>query len=153
MGCLSAMIVIDNHSNFKRCAYMCFRCQLCLVGDRHHLLKEDLHVLGGGEAGGELRRVVQHQGIAPGALGFGGGGHQTVVILARAIPHHVLLGGEGGDIELPEDVSTATLLQSEGSAGVGVQSADDGAGLGVVADHGLVTRHSLKIDIMCTLTL
>ena len=49
-----------------------------------------------------------------------------------------MVGWEGGDVKLLEDVTIAAFLQGEGSTIVSLQGPDDGAGVVVVADDGHV---------------
>ena len=49
-----------------------------------------------------------------------------------------MVGWEGGDVKLLEDVTIAAFLQGEGATIVCLQGPDDGAGVVVVADDGHV---------------
>ena len=49
-----------------------------------------------------------------------------------------MVGWEGGDVKLLEDVTVAAFLQGEGATIVSLQGPDDGAGVVVVADDGHV---------------
>ena len=49
-----------------------------------------------------------------------------------------MVGWEGGDVKLLEDVTIAAFLQGEGATIVSLQGPDDGAGVVVVADDGHV---------------
>ena len=107
-----------------------------------YLIKEVLNIGGGGC---KLGCVVEHNRVGPLPLPAGGGGvgtrtRSSLRILAVIL---LLLRGEGGHVKLLEDVAAAALLQGEGAAVLGVEAADDAAGLGVVADDGLVTRGGL----------